>query len=48
MEQLFMILNIFRNYEDPEFMKNLTELYVSIKGFEISPRTIKDINTSIL
>lgn len=44
MEQLFMIINMFLHYNDEDFMRNLAELYVSIKGFEIAPRTIKDIN----
>ena len=43
-----MLVNIFRNYDNEEFMKGLGELYVSIKGFEIVPKKVEDINLEIL
>lgn len=39
-----MIINMFNNYQDKNFMNGLSELYISIKGFEIAPKSIKDIN----
>lgn len=38
---MFMITNILLRSGDKEFIRNLRELYISIKGFEIVPNSVE-------